>query len=203
MHDPHSICRNSRPSGFSLLELMIVLGVLVTITAIAAPNLMDRVRDGQVQEAAESVREVLAATRTFAIDSGVDYHFRYEIGGQSFVAMPAEREPAAGNSLDADDTTADYRAWASEVADTIFLRNNAGDTSGGASLEAADFSNLPNAGELAQKNWSAPILFRFDGSSEDKSFRVMDAELRTATLSVRGLTGAVRVSPVFIMEDDP
>lgn len=188
--------------GFSLIELMIVLAVLVTITAIAAPSLMDRVRDGQVQEATETVREVVAETRTFAIDAGVDYHFRYEIGGQSFVAVPSERDPSAGNSLDADGQTADFRAWANEVSDTIFLQNDAGDTSGGESLEAADFGNLANAGELAQKAWSAPIVFHFDGTAEDRSFRVMDADRRSSTVTVRGLTGSVRISPVFIMEED-
>ncbi len=189
--------------GFSLLELLIVLAVLVTITAIAAPNLMDRVRDGQVQEAAETVREVVAETRTFAIDAGVDYHFRYEIGGQSFVAIPSEREPSSGNSLDSDGQTADFRAWANEVSDTIFLRNSNDDESSGVgSLEAADFGNLANAGELAQKVWSAPIVFHFDGTAEDKSFRVMDGDKRTSTVSVRGLTGSVRISPVFIMEEN-
>lgn len=189
-------------SGFSLMELLIVLGVLVVVAAVAAPPMMSRVREGQVQEAAEAVREVLAATRTFAIDSGVDYHFRYEIGGHAFVAIPAEREPEAGNSLDADGATADFRAWAGDVAETMFLRNAAGDNSSGGTLEAADFSNLPNAGELAAKTWSAPILFRFDGSSEDKSFRVQDEEKRTAILSVRGLTGAIRISRVAIREDE-
>ena len=188
--------------GFSLIELMIVLAVLVTITAIAAPSLMDRVRDGQVQEAAETVREVVAETRTFAIDAGVDYHFRYEIGGQSFVALPSEREPVAGNSLDSDGKTADFRAWANEVSDTIFLQNEEDDTSAGETLEALDFNNLANAGELAKKSWSAPIVFHFDGTAEDKSFRVMDAEQRTSTVTVRGLTGSVRISPVFIMEEN-
>jgi prepilin-type N-terminal cleavage/methylation domain-containing protein len=194
--------RRSSVRGFSLIELMIVLGVIVTITAIAAPNLMDRVRDGQVQEAAETVREVVAETRTFAIDAGVDYHFHFEIGGQSVVAIPSEQEPSAGNSLDSDDQTADFRAWANEVPDTIFLRNNADDTSGGGSLEPADFGNLPNSGELAQKTWSDPIVFHFDGTAEDQSFRVMDAEGRASTVTVRGLTGSVRISPVFTMEEN-
>jgi hypothetical protein len=50
--------------------------------------------------------------------------------------------------------------------------------------------------------WSSPIVFRADGSADDRTFRVMDEESRSAEITVRGLTGSVRVSPVFIMEDD-
>lgn len=48
--------------GFSLFELLIVLAVIVSVTAMAAPSLMDRLQNGRVQDAAEGVREVLANT---------------------------------------------------------------------------------------------------------------------------------------------
>jgi prepilin-type N-terminal cleavage/methylation domain-containing protein len=200
---PGQSCSQPGRGGFSLIELIIVVAVLVTIASIAAPSFMERVREGQVQDAAETVREVVAEARTFAIDSGVDYHVRFEPGGRWIVAIPAEREPGAGNSLDQQNETADFKAWANQVPETILLQNAQGDNSGGESLEPADFNELANSGELAQKSWSSPILFRFDGSAEDREFRVMDAEGRSSSVTVRGLTGAVRVSPVFIMEDEP
>jgi len=187
--------------GFTLFELIIVLAIIVAVTAMAAPGLMDHVRSGRVQEAAEDVREVLAAARTYAIDTGVDYHFRFEVGGQNVVAIPAEQNSSIGNSYDSDSETAEFLYRSAELPKTIFLRSSHDDRSGSEALKSQAFGNLENAGDLASKNWSMPILFRFDGSAEDKTFRVMDEQHRSCDVSVRGLTGAISTSGVFIMEE--
>ena len=188
-------------SGFTLFELMIVLAILVAVTAMAAPTMMERVRSGRVQEAAENVREVLAAARTYAIDTGVDYHFRFEVGGNNVVAIPAEQNASIGNSFDSDGETSEFLYRSGELPKTIFLRSSFGETSGSETLKSQAFGNLENAGDLASKTWSMPILFRFDGSAEDKTFRVMDEQQRSCDVSVRGLTGAISTSGVFIMEE--
>ena len=93
-------CRSN--SGFSLFELLIVLALILTISGLAAPTLMDRVQNGRIQEAAENVREVLANARRYAIDAGVDYQFRFEVNGQAVAAIPAELNPALANRFSAD-----------------------------------------------------------------------------------------------------
>ena len=188
-------------SGFSLFELIIVLAVIITVTAIAAPNMMERVRSGRVQDAAEHVREILAAARNYAIDTGVDYHFRFEVGGHNVVAIPADQNQSMGNSSDSDSETSELFYRSGELSATIFLWNGRDDKSGSETLKSLAFGNLPNAGDLASKTWSNPILFRFDGSAEDKTFRVMDEQQRSCDVTVRGLTGAISVSGVFIMEE--
>lgn len=188
-------------TGFSLLELLIVLAVIVSITAMAAPNLMDRVRSGRVQEAAEAVREVLGNARRYAIDAGVDYHFRFEVNGHAVVAIPAEPNPELANSFssDPDDTRTPLEALI--FGDEIFVRALPDDSPGAEQLESIAFDTLAEAGDLSQRTWSSPILFRFDGTADDRTFRVMDEEGRSAEVTVRGLTGAVRVTPVFLRED--
>ncbi|MFM7059256.1 MAG: Tfp pilus assembly protein FimT/FimU [Planctomycetota bacterium] len=198
----HAQPNRSSAAGFSLLELLLVIGVLVAVSSMAVPPLMDRIRAGRVQDAAESVRDVLGNARRYAIDAGVDYHFRYEINGHFFVAIPAEPNPILANSYSGSEEDTRVVVEAGEIDETIFIRPLSGDTSGGESLEPDAFTDLPNAGELASKTWSAPILFRFDGTSEDKRFRVIDEDQNAAEVSIRGLTGAVRVSQVFVMEDD-
>ncbi|MCA9011325.1 MAG: hypothetical protein KDB01_16350 [Planctomycetaceae bacterium] len=181
---------------------MIVVAILVAVTALAAPSMMDRVRSGRVLEAAEDVREVLAACRKYAIESGVDYHFRFELGGHFVVAIPAEQNVSIGNSADTDSEDAEFMYLSGELPETIFLRTSQGDTSGGETLEGPAFGDLENAGTLASKNWSMPILFRFDGSAEDKSFRVLDEQQRSCEVTIRGLTGTISLSGVFIMEEE-
>lgn len=189
-------------SGFTLLELMIVVAIILAVTAMAAPGMMERVRSGRVEEAADAVSTMLANARTQAIDTGVDYHFRFELNGQCFVAIPAEVDVSIGNSNNSDSETAEFSYTAGNLPTTIFLRYSQNDESGSETLKGPAFGKLANAGEMASKNWSMPILFRFDGSSEDKTFRVMDEQQRSCDVSVRGLTGAISTSNVFIMEQE-
>jgi prepilin-type N-terminal cleavage/methylation domain-containing protein len=189
-------------SGFSLMELLIVLAVLITITSIAAPNLMERVRSGRVQEAGEHIRELLGNARRYAVDSGVDYHVRFEVNGHSVIAIPAEPEAQMANSSGQSTTETVLQLESVTLDETLFLRSRKDENPGGEQLEPMVFSTLENAGALGQMTWSSPIVFRADGSADDRTFRVMDEESRSAEITVRGLTGSVRVSPVFIMEDD-
>lgn len=189
--------------GFSLFELLIVMALIVTITAMAAPNMMERVRNGRVQEAAEDVREVLAFARQQAIDSGVDYHVRFEVNGQAIVAIPAEPQPTLVNSAGRDATKSEILVMSLVLEpEKMFLRAMAGENAGGEQLEPAVFADLDGSQNLSGRSWSTPILFRFDGSADDRRFRVMDDENRTSEISVRGLTGAIKVAPVYMMEAD-
>ena len=189
--------------GFSLFELLIVMTIIVTITAMAAPNMMERVRNGRVQEASEDVREVMAFARQQAIDSGVDYHVRFEVNGQAVVAIPAEPQPTLVNQAGSDSSLAEVLVMSLVLEpEKIFIRAVKGENAGGEQLEPAALANLDGNDNLSNRSWSTPILFRFDGSAEDRTFRVMDEENRTSEISVRGLTGSITVAPVFMMEAD-
>lgn len=190
-----------RRFGYTLLELLIVLAIILIVSAMAAPSLMERVRSGNVREAAQQVSEVIAAARTYAIDTGVDYHFRFEVGGNNVVAIPAEPGETLGNSNGSETDSADFLYRSRALSDTIVLQYSHDSKSSTETLKGPAFGNLENSGELASKNWSEPILFRFDGSSETTTFRVMDKEQRSCDVSVRGLTGAISTSGVFVMEE--
>ena len=177
---------------------MVVLGLIVVISSIAAPALMDRMRDNTLYGAADQVRQVLSEARTYAIDSGIDYQFRYEPEGQWFVVLPTEIEPATANSVSSDADTSEYMRLSGQLEEELFLRAEKDEVDSTEQLEATWFGGLPDSSTLAGKGWSAPIYFRFDGSASDRIFRVMDKDGRTAELSVRGLTGAVRLSGVYV-----
>lgn len=188
-------------SAFSLFELMLVLAILVMVTSIAVPPMMDRVKNGRVQEAADLVRETLANARRYAIEAGVDYHFRYEVNGTSFVAIPAEPNPGLANNYSKDTEDIRVALESGELDEDLLISAAEGDESGSETLETEAFSQLSNAGELAGKTWSRPIVFRFDGTAEDRTFRVRSTDRRTSEITVRGLTGAVRATQVFEMEE--
>ena len=118
------------------------------------------------------------------------------------IAIPADPSPSLANSFSSDSEDTRTIVEALILDDTMFLRPLKGENPGGEKLESKAFDTLPEAADLAQRTWSSPVLFRFDGSAEDRTFRVMDEQGRASEISVRGLTGAVQVSPVFIMEDN-
>lgn len=200
MNRQSSSLAQSARSAFSLFELMIVLAILVTVTSLAVPPMMERLRNGKVQEAGDLVRETLANARRYAIESGVDYHFRYEVNGRFFVAIPAEPNPGLANNYSEDTEDIRVALEAGELDEDLLIAAADGEESGAETLEAESFQQLSNAAELAGKTWSKPIVFRFDGTAEDRVFRVMSTDQRTAEITIRGITGAVRASQVFEME---
>lgn len=179
---------------------MIVLAVLIVVTSMAVPNYMESIRVGRVVEAAEDARDVVASARLYAIEYGVDYHFRYEVGGCAAVAIPAESGPQLSNSYSENAEDNRLRLKAVIVDDDLKFNSLEGENPGGETLDPECFQTLEEAGDFAQRTWSSPIVFRPDGSSGSSTFRVMDAEGRQSEISVRGLTGAVRVTPVFEKE---
>jgi prepilin-type N-terminal cleavage/methylation domain-containing protein len=140
-------------SGFSLLELIVVVALLSVFAAMVAPNVINQVRENEVAQAAESVREVIAEARSLAIDSGVDYQFRYEPNGQNFVVLPRELEPDDANSTDSDSNTGNYSRLSGELDEGFHLLAAEDEDQTVESLDAAWFRQLPDALRLSQANW--------------------------------------------------
>lgn len=188
-----------RPSAFTLFELLIVIAIATAISAMAAPQLMSMMREGTVFEAAEQIRQSMGEARRFAIDTGIDYEFRYEINGHTAVILPAELERDVtedGTSR----TTDEYFRMLVELPEAMRLRAAEGVEEAPERLEPVNFGSLTGE-QLSQKSWSKPLLFRFDGTSEDFELRVSDEAGLTSDILVRGLTGAVRASQVYPEED--
>ncbi|APZ91699.1 pilus assembly FimT family protein [Fuerstiella marisgermanici] len=181
--------------GFSLFELLIVMSILVTVAAMAAPNLMVRMRESKVFEAADEVRELMGEARRIAIDTGIDYEFRYELNGSNVVVLPSELEQNTDEAKGTSTTIDKYVRISLELSEDIRLQAAEGVEELASRLEPVMFGEL--GAELSQKQWSAPLMFRFDGTSDDFELRVQNDDDLTSTITVRGLTGAARTSPVY------
>ncbi|MEO2032139.1 MAG: prepilin-type N-terminal cleavage/methylation domain-containing protein [Planctomycetaceae bacterium] len=186
-----------RRTGFTLLELLVVVAILVVMAAMVAPNVVNQMQETRVAQAAESVRDVISRSRTFALDAGIDYQFRYEPNGRNFVVIPLELEPVDSNSSAGDSETSSYVRLSGELNEGFRLLAVDDDQQKIESLEAAWFGQLDNALQLSQASWSEPVIFRFDGTADDAAIQVTTDERLAADLSVRGLTGGVSVSRVY------
>lgn len=205
--------RGSPRSGFTLLELLLVLGVLVVIASLSWPRMMRYVQENALKQNVDTVRRELAATRMHAIDSGLTYQFRYEPTGQQFLVLPFERpivsdSEGAGTASSATPpaTTPKVKTVEGRIsADFRFdpPSDAAGQATGGQRLSEHWLSLLKNGGQYAQATWSPPILFRPNGESQDAQLVVKDKTGNSIKLTVRGLTGGVRVEPLQRPEARP
>ena len=80
--------RSHRRRGFTLMEILIVLAILVMVTAIAMPSLSALLRAQKLQSAADTVRIEWTRTHVLAMKSGRIQVFRYEIGGRKYKIEP-------------------------------------------------------------------------------------------------------------------
>ncbi len=196
-------------SGFTLLEVLLVLGVLAVFAGMTVPSVMRMFGQQKLTGSAERVRSAIASTRIRAIESGIIYQFCCETNGSRYVVVPFEPDHAnsqAGGQ--GGGATLLSRAAGRLPAGIVFSSVNfrvAGSTAGAPAAPAATaaagsshklmpgaLDGLPNAGDLAGANWSTPVLFHPDGAANaDLEITVTDPKMQHIKLRIRAFTGAV------------
>ena len=166
---------------------------------------MRMIEENALKQNVETVRRELAATRILAIESGLTYQFRFEPTAQAFVILPFDRPEVV--------TTDGQSAPAPKLktivghlsADCQFelATDTSGQSTGGQRLDDIWLTLLKNGALYTQTTWSPPILFRPNGESQDARLVIRDKVGNTIQLTVRGLTGAVRVEALRRPEVQP
>jgi general secretion pathway protein G len=62
-----------RPSGFTLIEVLLVLAILGVIAAMVVPNLLGRQREAYIKTTQESIRNVESAATLYATEHDAEY----------------------------------------------------------------------------------------------------------------------------------
>lgn len=176
----------SSRSGYTLIEIMLALMVLILLTSMAASPLMNNWRDTQTGSATEEVRALLAGTRILALDRDETWQFMYEPGGTHYL-----RVPLSAATEDAVAENANQGKHSDTLPTTITFGESGGGT--GSTVSSELLNGLADAGELSGVSWSAPILFYSDGTSSDTKFEIVDQYGNARTVLVRDLTGGVTV----------
>jgi len=179
--------------GFTLVELLLVLVVLATLAALTVPAALRLFDDYALRESAEAIRGDLERARIDAVETGVIYEFRAEAGGDRWVVVPAERETATVAGVQ---STEWVPVRGGTLAEGVTFPSTSALVPTAARPTAEYFEGLPNAPELGQAQWSAPIRFSPDGTAAAASVTIAAEDGRTVTVSVRALTGAPTIEPV-------
>ena len=221
-------CRSSgrrmSVSGFTLLELVLVLTLLVVIGGIASQSLRGPIESQRLRRSSELLRIALGRARVKAMQSGQTQVFRYEIAGRRYQTQPLALDSEASEwGLDAFDQSDElaqindpnnpdvFSATRAKQVNTlaelryqlpegIVFQQGATELDLRMSLAQEELATL----DQAMQNWSQPILFYPDGStSEARLFLSNQAGQRFVAIRLRSLTGIPVVSGVLSPEELP
>lgn len=174
-----------RSSGYTLLEVMLAVSVLIILATVASSPIMRTWRDQRLAESTENVRSLLAGTRIRAVDNDQTWQFRYEPGGTHFV-----RVPLAATESENDETSNRSGQQSGTLPDGITFETT--DTGSAPPLDPKLLNGLPDSGELTSASWATPILFYSDGTATQALFTIVDEYGGSREVLVRDLTGAVK-----------
>lgn len=165
----------TRRPGFTLIEMLLVVAVIIALGAVAYPTLAAMYGDVKVKAAADTVRASWTEARGHAIEDGRGYRFAIQPGTGKFRVAP-----------DADG----------------FWDGSGGDSGGDG--EAPPFiqeGNLPNGIQFAVGTdlpdagggWSTVVVFNPDGGTNaDVEVTLKEDDDSTPiVVRVRAMTGAV------------
>jgi prepilin-type N-terminal cleavage/methylation domain-containing protein len=205
VHRPSSQVDKSRRGlrgGFTLLELVVVLMVIVAIVSMTWPQLMRFAREHQLREWSTEVRSDMQGARIKAIENGLVYQFRYEPGGRWFAVLPYDR-PDSGNAtedskvgktlVEAAQSTGPP-ATLVELPEELHFRFKDGQPT--EEMHPDWIKLLPTKEPLGRVSWSLPLLFHLDGTADNATVYIENKQGHSQLLTLRGLTGAVSIGPV-------
>ena len=201
--------------GFTLVEMLVVLAILGLLVGLTWPSFHRLLNRSRIVDAAKQVRTELGEARLRAIESGKPQVFRFQPGTGAFEIRPKEEETAGPAVLksaleqlsdepdDPDtipgtetDDTAAYDRYLPEgmsfVGQQVAQEPTAQDEEGLVGISTTEMTE--------QRAWSKPIIFYPNGRTSNARIRVTDGEQYVVDVSLRGLTGTVRVGPALRIE---
>ena len=177
-----------RRRAFTLLELLLVLGVLVILSGMAWPVLDRLLTSERLAKSADRVRAMWTSARTSAIESGRILAFRYEPDGARFrLALQDELDdledseeglPPSVAKLPLEQTLPDGVRFVARQDDQ-------------ATTEEPKEPATPDSLDQTDASLSDPILFFPDGTCSTARLTLRNDSGWRVEIQLRGLTGVV------------
>ena len=179
-------------SGFTLLELIIVLAVMIAVAAMSLPMLQRSFSGQKLDKGGDLVRAHMGRARVKAIRNGEIYAFYYQVEGPAFRVGPFNEETIESLKnvpLDEDLRSSNFDfgddLLPRDVRFTMALTNP--DARAAAAMVSANF----RPGDMR------PILFYPDGTSQAAKVTLQNKENDAIQVTLRGLTGTTTVKKIL------
>ncbi|MFO0967076.1 MAG: prepilin-type N-terminal cleavage/methylation domain-containing protein [Gemmataceae bacterium] len=163
-----------RRSGYTLLELMLVIVLILAVAAMALPRMESWLASGRLRSEADKVRARLVQVRNLAMAEGRVYTFKFMENTGNFRIEPDDSTESTANDGSMTPTVKEEQL----EAKVIFVKQadvlkNASAPGGGGSYETV-------------------VTFQPDGSAKDDAQIIIGIPGQGAkAVGVRALTGAV------------
>lgn len=203
--------------AFTLLEVMLVMGILVAVAAIAWPSITRAYESVRLRKAADQVQAGLSHARVEAMSSGVSQVFQFEPNSPRYTITPYQDD-----SVSLDSTAANTSTSSSGVQSSASSAGTAPSPTGGRSDPAnpcqhqlpdgfvfttaqrsSDSRTAVAEGQLSDGSASAdapPVFFYPDGQSQDAVITISTDNGRSISITLRGYTGVTHVGEIFFAE---
>ena len=195
------------PAAFTLLELLIVLGLIVLIFSIGFPSVHRMFVQSELQACVRQLQGELYRTRLEAMKSGKPYVFRFDVGTSNFEIVPKsifdqwqqERTglgaTAVGPELFGDGIDSGFGdPFTAEPAPPteMVVQTSSGNVYRKKLNGRVVFGPSPSG---ATPGWSVPILFYPNGRTSQTSFVLLTTGFYRfrQELNLRGLTGTASI----------
>ncbi len=184
-----------RRSGFTLLEILLVLAILVVVAAMTMPALNRIAESQRLTQGAELIRSEWMSAHVRAMRTGQMQMFRYEQGGTLF---RVETWQADEDATDAATATGDPNNPQRMTVDSLDPIQKEKVLPDGLIFFGGDakFENRSQDVEqeaMGSGAWSRPIIFYPDGSTSTAYIIVANERKQSIRVELRGLTGSVTV----------
>ncbi|MGV3486485.1 MAG: prepilin-type N-terminal cleavage/methylation domain-containing protein [Planctomycetaceae bacterium] len=207
--------RDRARRAFTLVELLLTLAVLVTISAIVVPSFGVLLADRRLARAGDQLRVEMMQTRLLAMRTGRAQILQLRVGASEARVKPwfdmhdlteAVDQTGASSALltGGNASPASFQATAGEeVTRNIELPPEV--LVGDAQVESTQRSYLIDTQSLSEtaEGWSQPILFYPDGTTSTAAVTFTQAEAGRVIVVLRGLTGEVTVTEVLAADESP
>ncbi len=204
--------------GFTLLEILLVLAVLVIFAAMAIPALFGPLENQRVRKAADGVRAAWIRASNESVKSGRMYLFRYEPQGRGFTIEPWA---SADDYLETGDTSYVSPGVTRGPTASASPGQLGGTTAAPGEMLSTGWKQLPEGvtflgGQTASQTRDAiaglevpaelasteapPILFYPDGTCSTAELTIAGSSGLCITIRLRGLTATSEIGEEFRME---
>jgi hypothetical protein len=201
-----SIRGRYRRQGTTLQEMLVVLAIVVSLVGSGWPAISGGLGKSQLRSGAKQLRSELAKARLTAMENGVAYQFRYQLGTGHFEVAPVSALNDEGRLSGTEEEDAE------EVLPIFELELPEGIAFGGqADNQEENYSSLgfeeaqteevvDSLSEISTEQWSAPIVFFPNGRPSNAQFTLQNEDGHLIMVALRGLTGSATVGDLKKVE---
>jgi len=196
----------STRTGFTLLELLLVLAIMVVAVGLAIPSYNSLVEGRRLQASAEQLQVAINRARVKALRSGQTQMLRLDLGGGQYAIEPwlsqedaTEAGPGAvvqlgGQAVSTSPLTGQLGQMADPQAGQAELEQGIVVAAVQTQLDSRDLASAEQGmGLSGALGWSDPIMLYADGSSTTVQIILQDSAGRRFAVRLRGVTGQASI----------